>query len=171
MKSIEKTIMRLISSGFDPDTRSDPCRSAYGTPPVARLSAPRAPRAGRPRRRASTSRRQHLRAAAPCVAAPGSTLQPRRPRSPPRCLRLQVPRLHLHVLPGARDQDLARQRRQAARRGGRPIRRQDLRAHRWRRGALPPPPPRYPPAAPIPTPPSPRPPPPTAPAPRRPLEY
>merc|ERR1711892_768376 len=26
MKSIEKTIMRLISSGFDPDTRSDPYR-------------------------------------------------------------------------------------------------------------------------------------------------
>ena len=27
MKSIEQTIMRLISSGFDPDTRSDPLRS------------------------------------------------------------------------------------------------------------------------------------------------
>ena len=37
MKSIEKTIMRLISSGFDPDTRSDPCRSAYAALPVARL--------------------------------------------------------------------------------------------------------------------------------------
>jgi len=79
------------------------------------------------------------------VTAPCSTLHPlpphpRTPRSPPRGLHPQVPRLHLHVLPGARDQDLARQRRQAARRGGRPIRRQDLRAHRRRRGApLPPP--------------------------------
>ena len=47
MKSIEKTIMRLISSGFDPDTRSDPCRSAYGTPPVARLHGSFRPPCGR----------------------------------------------------------------------------------------------------------------------------
>ena len=54
MKSIEKTIMRLISSGFDPDTRSDPCRSAYGTPPrctvawlLARLHGSLRPLCGR----------------------------------------------------------------------------------------------------------------------------
>ena len=53
MKSIEKTIMRLISSGFDPDTRSDPRRSAYRVrhtrPDPARCTA-RAPGA-RGRRR------------------------------------------------------------------------------------------------------------------------
>ena len=48
MRSIEQTIMRLISSGFDPDTRSDPYRGFIYTSFQARRHPPSPPRFRRP---------------------------------------------------------------------------------------------------------------------------